>query len=403
MKPLRKFLDSIEPLFSRGGRFEKFEAMYEMVDTLLYSPADVTRSSPHVRDAIDLKRVMIMVVFAATPCALIGMWNVGFQANTAMASLGMEWIEGWRGSVLALFGAGYDPANVYDNFLHGLLYFLPIYIVTLAAGGLWEVIFASVRNHEVNEGFLVTSFLYALILPATTPLWQVALGISFGVVIGKEVFGGTGKNFLNPALTGRAFLYFAYPVQLSGDAVWVPVDGYTGATALAVTAQEGMSGLLASGLTYSQAFIGQMEGSLGETSLAACLFGAALLIYTRIASWRIILGVFAGMIIPALLFSGGSDAANPMMEMPWQWHIAVGGFAFGAVFMATDPVSAPDTMLGHVIFGLLIGALTWIIRVINPAFPEGIMLAILLGNIFAPLIDYFVIRANVRRRVKRNA
>jgi len=402
MKPLRKFLDSIEPLFSRGGRFEKLEAIYEMVDTLFYSPADVTRSSPHVRDAIDLKRVMITVVFAATPCALIGMWNVGFQAHTAMASLGIEWVEGWRGSMMALLGAGYDPASVYDNLIHGLLYFLPIYIVTMAAGGFWEVLFASVRNHEVNEGFFVTSFLYTLILPATTPLWQVALGISFGVVIGKEVFGGTGKNFLNPALVGRAFLYFAYPVQLSGDAVWVPVDGYTAATALAVTAQEGMSGLLASGLTYSQAFIGQMQGSLGETSLAACLFGAAMLIYTRIASWRIILSVFAGMIIPALLFSGVSDGSNAMLEMPWQWHIAVGGFAFGAVFMATDPVSAPDTMMGHVIFGLLVGALTWVIRVINPAFPEGIMLAILLGNIFAPLIDYFVIRANVRRRVKRN-
>ena len=402
MKPLRKFLDSIEPLFTRGGRFEKLEAIYEMVDTLFYSPADVTRSSPHVRDAIDLKRVMITVVFAATPCALIGMWNVGFQAHTAMASLGIEWVDGWRGSMMALLGAGYDPASVYDNFIHGLLYFLPIYIVTMAAGGFWEVLFASVRNHEVNEGFFVTSFLYALILPATTPLWQVALGISFGVVIGKEVFGGTGKNFLNPALVGRAFLYFAYPVQLSGDAVWVPVDGYTGATALALAAQEGMSGLLASGLTYSQAFIGQMEGSLGETSLAACLFGAVMLIYSRIASWRIIVSVFAGMIIPALLFSGGADAANPIAEMPWHWHIAVGGFAFGAVFMATDPVSAPDTMLGHIIFGLLIGVLTWVIRVINPAFPEGIMLAILLGNIFAPLIDYFVIRANVRRRVKRN-
>jgi len=403
MKPLRKFLDSIEPLFTRGGRFERLEAIYEMVDTLFYSPADVTRSSPHIRDAIDLKRVMITVVFAATPCALIGMWNVGFQAHTAMASLGIEWVEGWRGSMMALLGAGYDPASMYDNFVHGLLYFLPIYIVTMAAGGFWEVLFASVRNHEVNEGFFVTSFLYALILPATTPLWQVALGISFGVVIGKEIFGGTGKNFLNPALTGRAFLYFAYPVQLSGDAVWVPVDGYTGATALAVAANEGMSGLLASGLSFSQAFIGQMEGSLGETSLAACLFGAAMLIYTRIASWRIIVSVFAGLIIPALLFSGGSDPANPIMEMPWHWHVAVGGFAFGAVFMATDPVSAPDTMLGHVIFGLLIGVLTWVIRVINPAFPEGIMLAILLGNIFAPMIDYFVVRANVRRRMKRNA
>ena len=402
MKPLRNFLDRLEPLFTKGGRFEKYEAMFEMVDTLFYSPPDVTRGSPHVRDGLDLKRVMIAVVFAATPCAIIGMWNVGFQANTAMAALGIEWIDGWRGSMLALLGAGYDPASVYDNFMHGLVYFLPIYVVTMAAGGFWEVLFARVRNHEVNEGFFVTSFLYALILPATTPLWQVALGISFGVVIGKEVFGGTGKNFLNPALVGRAFLYFAYPVQLSGDAVWVPVDGYTGATALAVGSLEGMSGLLASGLTYSQAFIGQMQGSIGETSLAACLFGAAMLIYTKIASWRIIVSVFAGMIIPALIFSGVSDGP-PLMEMPWHWHIAVGGFAFGAVFMATDPVSAPDTMLGHIIFGLMIGVLTWIIRVINPAFPEGIMLAILLGNIFAPLIDYFVIRANVKRRINRNA
>ena len=402
MKPLRNFLDRLEPLFTKGGRFEKYEAMFEMVDTLFYSPPDVTRGSPHVRDGLDLKRVMITVVFAATPCAVIGMWNVGFQANTAMAALGIEWIEGWRGSMLALLGAGYDPASVYDNFMHGFLYFLPIYIVTMAAGGFWEVLFASVRNHEVNEGFFVTSFLYALILPATTPLWQVALGISFGVVIGKEVFGGTGKNFLNPALVGRAFLYFAYPVQLSGDAVWVPVDGYTGATALAVSSIDGMAGLMASGLTYSQAFIGQMQGSIGETSLAACLFGAAMLIYTKIASWRIIVSVFAGMIIPALIFSGVSDGP-PMMDVPWHWHIAIGGFAFGAVFMATDPVSAPDTMLGHIIFGFMIGLLTWIIRVINPAFPEGIMLAILLGNIFAPLIDYFVVRSNVKRRIKRNA
>jgi Na+-transporting NADH:ubiquinone oxidoreductase subunit B len=398
---LRRILDKAEPLFTRGGRYEQFGAIYEMIDTLLYSPPDVTRGSPHIRDAIDLKRVMIMVVFAATPCAVIGMWNVGFQANTALASLGFDAIDGWRGTMLALLGAGYDPASVYDNFLHGLLYFLPIYIVTLAAGGFWEVLFASVRNHEVNEGFLVTSFLYALILPATTPLWQVALGISFGVVIGKEVFGGTGKNFMNPALLGRAFLYFAYPVQLSGDAVWVPIDGYTGATPLGIGAIEGMKGIAESGITLSQAFLGQVQGSIGETSTIAILFGAAVLMYTGIASWRIILSVFAGLIIPTILF-GSPDSANPAMSIPWTWHIAIGGFAFGAVFMATDPVSAPDTMTGHIIFGLMIGFLTWVIRVINPAFPEGIMPAILLGNIFAPTIDYFVTRANVKRRRKRS-
>jgi len=401
MKGLRNFLDKLEPLFTRGGRFEKFEAIFEMVDTLFYAPPDVTRGSPFVRDALDLKRVMIVVVMAATPCALIGMWNTGFQANTAMAALGIEWASGWRGSMLALLGAGYDPASVYDNFLHGLLYFLPIYVVTMAAGGFWEVLFASVRNHEVNEGFFVTSFLFTLVLPAAIPLWQVALGISFGVVIGKEVFGGTGKNFLNPALVGRAFLYFAYPIQMSGDAVWTPVDGFTGATALGVSAIQGMSGLLDTGLTYSQAVVGQMQGSLGETSLVACLIGAVVLIYSGIASWRVMVGVFAGLIIPALLFTSG-DSANPMMSMPWHWHIALGGFAFGAIFMATDPVSAPDTMLGHWIFGLLVGALTWVIRVINPAFPEGIMLAILFGNIFAPIIDYLVIRSNIKRRMKRN-
>lgn len=401
MQGLRRFLDRLEPVFSKGGRFERFHALFEMVDTLFYSPPDVTRGSPHVRDALDLKRVMILVVFAVTPCVLLGMWNTGYQANTAIASLGLTGVEGWRGAVLAVLGAGYDTSNVYDCMLHGFLYFFPIYAVTMAAGGFWEVLFAGVRNHEINEGFFVTSMLYTLILPASIPLWQVAIGISFGVVIGKEVFGGTGKNFLNPALVGRAFLYFAYPAYISGDAVWTPVDGFSGATALGSSAIDGMSGLLATGLTWSQAFLGQMQGSLGETSTLACLLGAALLIYTRIASWRIIVAVFAGLIIPSLLFTG-VDSSNPMLSMPWHWHVVVGGFAFGAIFMATDPVSAAQTNAGKWVFGLLIGFMTWLIRVINPAFPEGIMLAILFANIFAPVIDYVVVQANVRRRIRRS-
>ncbi len=401
MKKLRKVLDNVEPLFIKGGRFERFHAMYEMVDTLFYSPPDVTRGSPHVRDAIDLKRVMIMVVFAATPCALIGMWNAGFQTNTAILAMGIDAMPGWRESVLGLLGAGHDSGSLYDNFLLGLLYFLPIYAVTMAAGGFWEVLFSGVRNHEINEGFFVTSLLYALILPATIPLWQVAIGISFGVVIGKEVFGGTGKNVLNPALTGRAFLYFAYPAQISGDAVWTAVDGFSGATALGITAIEGISGVVASGLTWGQAFIGQMQGSLGETSAAACLIGAVILVYSGIASWRIMVGVFAGLIIPVLLV-GFVDSSNPMMSVPWHWHIVIGGFAFGAVFMATDPVSACQTNTGKWIYGLLIGFMTFVIRVINPAFPEGIMLAILFGNVFSPMIDYFVVHANTKRRVRRN-
>jgi len=401
MRRLRRLLDHVQPLFLPGGRLERYHALFEMVDTLFYSPPDLTRGAPHVRDAIDLKRVMIMVVFAATPCALIGMWNTGFQANTALAALGIEAVAGWRGTLLALLGAGHDPGSVYDNFLFGLSYFLPIYIVTMAAGGFWEVLFAGIRNHEINEGFFVTSLLYSLVLPATIPLWQVAIGISFGVVIGKEVFGGTGKNFLNPALVGRAFLYFAYPAQISGDAVWTAVDGFSGATALGIGATEGLAGVLHSGLTWTQAFLGQMQGSIGETSTLACLFGAALLIYARIASWRIIAGVFAGLMIPALLTAPGAGE-NTMLGMPWYWHVVLGGFAFGAIFMATDPVSAAATDTGKWIYGLLIGFMTWVIRVINPAFPEGIMLAILFGNIFAPIIDYFVIQANVRRRLRRS-
>jgi len=401
MKKLRKMLDNVEPLFVKGGRFERFHAMFEMVDTLFYSPPDVTRGSPHVRDAIDLKRVMIMVVFAATPCALVGIWNTGFQANTAIMALGIDVMPGWREAILSLLGAGHDAGSLYDNFLLGILYFLPIYAVTMAAGGFWEVLFSGVRNHEINEGFFVTSLLYALILPATIPLWQVAVGISFGVVIGKEVFGGTGKNVLNPALTGRAFLYFAYPAQISGDAVWTAVDGFSGATALGISAIEGISGVVASGLTWGQAFLGQMQGSIGETSAAACLVGAVVLVYSGIASWRIMVGVFAGLIIPVLLV-GFIDSSNPMMDMPWHWHIVIGGFAFGAVFMATDPVSACQTDTGRWIYGLLIGFMTFVIRVVNPAFPEGIMLAILFGNVFAPMIDYFVVHANMKRRVRRN-
>ena len=401
MKAIRSFLDRLEPLFTKGGRFEQFYALFEAVDTFFYSPGDLTRGSPHVRDALDLKRVMILVVIASSPAAIIGMWNTGFQANTAMQSLGLVGIDGWRGVALSLLGAGYDPASVYDNFLQGALYFVPIYVVTMVVGLSWEVLFAGVRNHEVNEGFFVTGWLYALILPATIPLWQVAVGITFGVIISKEVFGGTGKNFLNPALVARAFLYFAYPAQISGDAVWTAADGFSGATALGLGAIEGMQGIAAMGLTWTQAFVGQMQGSIGEVSALACIVGGAILVFTRIASWRIIVAVFAGLIIPTLIFSD-PNSSNPMMSMPWHWHIVVGGFAFGACFMATDPVSAAQTNAGKWVFGLLIGFMTWLIRVINPAFPEGIMLAILFANVFAPVIDHFVVQANVKRRLKRN-
>jgi len=397
---LRAFLDDIEPQFARGGRLHKFEALYEMVDTLLYTPSSVTRGAPHLRDAIDLKRVMTFVLVASLPPALIGMYNIGFQANTAMLEFGIGSAPGWRGAVLDALGIGYDPGSLLACFWHGFLYFLPVYVVTLAVGGFWEVLFAVIRNHEVNEGFFVTSWLFVLILPPTIPLWQVAIGISFAVVIGKEVFGGTGKNFLNPALVGRAFLYFAYPAQNSGDSVWVPVDGYSHATPMSLAAQGGAEAI---DVTQLQAFIGILDGTIGAESTLGCLIGAAFLLYTRVASWRIMFGCVLGLTgMVWLLNLVGSDT-NPMFALSWTWHMIIGGFAFGAVYMATDPVSAAMTGTGKLIYGALIGVMCIFIRVFNAAFTEGIMLAILFANVFAPLIDYCVIQANIRRRMRRNA
>ncbi|MCK2126654.1 NADH:ubiquinone reductase (Na(+)-transporting) subunit B [Thauera aromatica] len=400
---LRSWLDSIEHHFDKGGRYEKFYALFEAIDTALYKPASVTRSTAHVRDGLDLKRMMITVWLCTFPAMLFGMWNAGYQANTILAANSglMAAQEGWRLGLVSLF-AGFDPGSLWDNFVHGAAYFLPIYLVTFIVGGFWEVLFAAVRRHEVNEGFFVTSVLFALTCPPSIPLWQVALGISFGVVIGKEVFGGTGKNFLNPALTGRAFLFFAYPAQMSGDAVWTTVDGYTGATALSQAAAGGIDQVVASGLTWTDAFLGFMPGSIGETSTLALLIGGGVLLLMKIASWRIVAGVMLGMIAMSLLFNAIGSDTNPMFSMPWHWHLVVGGFALGMMFMATDPVSASMTDTGKWIFGALIGVMVVLIRVVNPAFPEGMMLAILFANLCAPLIDHFVVAANIKRRLARN-
>lgn len=396
---LRNFFDRIEPHFVKGGKWEKLFPVYEMVESFLYTPKAVTTAAPHARSYVDMKRIMTYVVIATIPCILFGLYNTGLQVNTAIGTYGAS---GWRAAVVEFFGIGFNPANPLGNMLHGLLYFLPIYITTLVVGGIWEVLFATVRGHEVNEGFLVTSMLYALIVPVSIPLWQVALGISFGVVIGKEVFGGTGKNFLNPALTGRAFLYFAYPAYMSGDTIWTPVDGFSGATALSVSASAGFDQLAANGVEWMDAFIGTIQGSFGETSTLACMIGLAFLLTTKIANWRLVAGCLAGMIGFSLLLNAIGSDSNPMFAMPWYWHLVTGGFAFGLVFMVTEPVSASHTNLGRYIYGALIGFMVVMIRVINPAFPEGMMLAILFGNVFAPLIDYFVVQANIKRRAKRH-
>jgi len=403
MSFLRRTLDSIHPHVAEGAKYHKFYALYEAVDTVFYSPADVNQGRNHVRDGIDLKRVMIYVWLAAIPCVIMGSYNLGLQANTALQSMGLTEVIGWRGDLLALFGIGLDPSNVWGNFWHGFWYWFPIYATVFVVGGFWEVLFATVRGHEINEGFFVTSILFSLIVPPSLPLWQAAIGISFGIVIGKEVFGGTGKNFLNPALTGRAFLYFAYPAQLSGDAVWVAVDGFTGATALSVAASGGVAALTEAGFSIQQSLSGYLAGSIGETSLIAIGIGGLFLLVTKIASWRIMLGVVAGVVFTSLLFNFISSDTNAMFSVGPAWHFVMGGLAFGMVYMATDPVSASMTDTGRFWYGFLIGLMTILIRVVNPAFPEGIMLAILFANLFAPLIDWFVIQANVRRRARRYA
>ena len=392
MKILRKKLDSVAHHFEKGGRFEKMFPVWEALDSFLYSPGTRTASGPHVRDAIDLKRLMIMVVVALVPCTLWSFFNTGYQGMLADGTVGG----------LADLNAGL----VFDAVLKGLAVFLPVYVVTLAAGGAVEGAFAVIRKHEINEGFLVTSLLFPLILPPTIPLWQVAIGMAFGVLIGKEVFGGTGFNILNPALTGRLFLFIAYPAQISGE-VWalVPsdptqlVDGYSGATALAQFYTDGAAATAK--MSWTDSFFGLMQGSMGETSTFCALLGALILVLCGVGSWRVMLSCLLGMIGCALLLNAFTPSPEHYMALPWHWHLVTGGFAFGAVFMATDPVSAAQTDTGRWIYGALIGALTVVVRVLNPAYPEGMMLAIIFMNVFAPTIDYYVVKANIKRREKR--
>ena len=396
---IRKIFDSLQPHFEKGGKYEKYNAVFEMFDTFFYSPSSVTHSASHVRDGIDLKRIMITVWLCTFPAMFYGMYNVGAQALGYMAEKGITAQGDWRFLFTDLL-ISYNPASIWDCFIYGAAWFVPIYVVTFVVGIAWEILFAVKRGHEVNEGFFVTSVLFALTCPPSIPLWQVALGISFGVVLGKEVFGGTGKNFLNPALTGRAFLFFAYPASMSGDAVWTAVDGFSGATALSIAAEGGMQALQGQ-LTWMDAFIGDMQGSVGETSALALALGGVILMITGIASWRIVAGVFAGTAAMGILFNSIGSTTNPMFEIPFWWHYVLGGWALGTFFMATDPVSASMTDTGKWVFGALIGVMVMLIRVVNPAFPEGMMLAILFANLLAPTIDYFVIQANVKRRLAR--
>ena len=377
MKLLRNIVDSIRPHFGKGGKFAKFHRSFEAFDTFLFVQGNVTRRGSHIRDAIDMKRTMFFVIIALVPTLLFGMWNVGYQHYMAI---------------------GADVSFI-DQIVYGLIKVLPIVVVSYASGLAVEFLFAELRDHEVNEGFLVSGMLIPLVLPVTTPLWMVAVATIFAVIIGKEVFGGTGMNILNPALLARAFLFFAYPAYMSGE-VWISgtaeqLDGISGATSLAVLASN--EGHMLPSLF--DMFIGTIPGSIGETSTLAIILGASILVATGVGSLRIMLSVVAGG-----LFMGGVFnlfAVNDFMAVPAYYHLVMGGFAFGAVYMATDPVTASQTGTGKYIYGVMIGVITVLIRVVNPAYPEGMMLAILFMNVFAPLIDHYVVQSNIKRRLRR--
>jgi len=405
VKPGEGFDLDPEKLFGKGGPLEMAYPLWEASDTFLRTPGQVTRGASHVRDALDLKRMMITVVVALVPCILLGVYNIGYQAHLAIEA-GAAPLDSWQTMVYDGIGLQYRSDSVLACVVQGLLYYLPVLVITGALGGNLEAVFAVIRRHEINEGFLVTWMLFPLVLPPTIPLWQVALGVTFGVIIGKEVFGGTGMNILNPALTARAFLFFAYPAQISGDQVWIAadttVDAVSGATWLAQAAVDGPQAL-AAGVTWWDAFIGLIPGSMGETSTVACLIGAAILVITGVGSWRVMGGVVLGSFLMSTMLNMVGSDTNPLFAVPFHWHVVLGGWAFGMVYMATDPVSSAHSNTGKYVYGFMIGIMAILIRVVNPAYPEGMMLAILFMNLFAGFIDYWVKQSNIKRRAARYA
>ncbi|MBN1251790.1 MAG: NADH:ubiquinone reductase (Na(+)-transporting) subunit B [Bacteroidales bacterium] len=385
MKALRNYLDKIKPNFEKGGKHEKWLSVFESFETFLYVLGDTApKKGAHIRDAVDLKRVMSVVVIALIPTLLFGMWNVG---------------DNYYQSI------GQTDVNLWQSFGYGFIKVIPLVLVSYIAGLGTEFVFVYIKGHEIEEGFLVSGLLIPLIVPVDVPLWMLALATIFSVIFGKEVFGGTGMNVVNPALLTRAFLFFAYPAKMSGDTIWISelskgegiVDGFSGATPLANAAAGSLDKLPST----MDMFLGFMPGSIGETSALAILIGAAILLFTGVGSWKIMLSVFIGGITMGLLLNLFATDTNPYMALPWYHHLLLGGFAFGAVFMATDPVTAAQTEKGKWIYGFLIGFIAILVRVLNPAYPEGMMMAILLLNVFSPLIDHYVIQGNIKKRLKR--
>lgn len=399
---MRKLFDHLRPMFEENGKHAAYRSVFQMLDRFLYSSPNATISAPHVRDANNVQRLMNNFVIATIPCLLIGLWNLGEQTHFAMAQIGMTEAPGWRGAIMATFGLGYDPQDVVACFFHGFLYFLPIFIVALLTGAFWESLFAQQRRRPVDEGLLVFAWLFALIMPATVPLYQVALGMSFGIVVGKGIFGGMGRYLVSPVVLGFAFLMFSFPDLVFGEGAWIPVPGYDEPTTIELAIEEGgVAALQSVDYRWWQLFIGNQPGPIGITSILGCLLGAVFLILSGTASWRIMLGSLIGMIAAVLLLNVLGPEDNPMFHVPWYWHLVIGGWAFATVFVATDPVAAATTNPGRWGFGILVGALTIIVRVTNPSFYEGGVFAILLASIFSPLFDYYVVERNIKRRKQR--
>ncbi len=364
----------------------------------LWSSPTVTRAAPHIRDANNVQRLWNYFVIASLPAWLIGMWSLGHQTNLAIADFGLEEVPGWRAWLLAQSGIGFDAFSVTDCLAHGLLWFLPAFGVALLVGAFWEALFATVRKRRLDEGLLVIAWLYALMLPATTPLYQVALGMTFGIVVGKLIYGGSGRYLVSPALLGIAFLVFSYPSLLLGEGAWVPVAGYDQPTVLELVMDEGGIAVVAAvDYDFWQIFLGDRPGAMGVVSTLGALIGALFLVWTGMASWRIMAGAAIGLVLVSLL-GNALDPDNVLFAIPWYWQFVLGGFAFGAVFIATDPVAGPMTDAGRWGFGVLVGGLTVLIRLVNPSYYEGVMFAILLASMFSPLIDHVVVELNIRRR-----
>ncbi len=399
---LQNKFDGLRMKLAQQGDHSVNRAMFTLLDRFMYSSSAPTRSGPHIRDSANVQRLMNYFVLATLPCWIIGMWNLGYQTNLAMAQIGMTSASGWQGWMLEQLNLGHNPADFLACFVYGLLYFLPIFFVALLTGAIWDSVFATLRRKPVDEGVFVIAWLYAMILPATAPLYQVALGMTFGVVVGKAIYGGTGRYLINPAVLALAFHVFSYPGQLFGIGAWVPVANYDQPTTLELAVEEGGVAVIeAVGYQWSELFIGIQPGAMGITSVLGVILGALFLVFVGAASWRIIIGAVLGLIAGVQLLNMFGPAADPMYAMPWYWHMVIGGVAFGIVFIATDAVPAAITNTGRWIFGVLVGLLTVVVRVTNPSFYEGVIFAILLASIFAPLIDYAVIEFHIRKRKRR--